>query len=113
MRMICYYYFPPCGNITHFIQPQSVCASTCTNITEVLCAEEWNTVLNELTVRDLITLAERFNAHIINCAEPDFPFDEAPQCCSNIGLDLNACEYLINKEALLRFSVNLYELLLS
>ena len=91
--MICYYYFPPCGNVTHFIEPQSVCASTCTNITEVLCYEEWNTVVDEVNEHGLDVLAERFNAHFIDCADPESPFDEAPFCCSNTGLDIDACKY--------------------
>ena len=29
MRMLCHYYFPPCGNSTHYEQPTSVCPAAC------------------------------------------------------------------------------------
>ena len=92
--MVCYYYFPPCGNITHYIPPSAVCESTCVAVSEELCATEWNILLEEIRSHGLNVLAEQFDADFINCTNTSVRFAQfgLPKCCSDVGINIDLCK---------------------
>ena len=79
IRGLCYHYFPPCGNATHFETPNSLCASTCRYTTENICQREWAAAqLYFNTISDHID--------ILNCSRPGGPLDQFSHCCSDAGI---------------------------
>ena len=84
LRGLCYYYFPPCGNATHFETPNSVCASTCHYTTENICQREWAAALQHF---DSISFYLTFyQLDVLNCSRPGGPLDQFPHCCSDAGI---------------------------
>ena len=82
-RILCYYYYPPCGNTTHFQPLNAVCEDTCVNITTKLCPGEWGVALQlvEPNAADLAATGLTF----LDCGNPGLYLDPIPHCCSNTG----------------------------
>ena len=88
IRALCYYYFPPCGNITHFEPPNALCQDTCIFFTEVVCQERWQTALSlTASVETFNNTIFRYNLHLMNCNDPGSPLGLLPHCCSDAGID--------------------------
>ena len=94
LRILCHYYFPPCGNSTVFEPPTSVCMETCNYLRE-LCPNEWNDIVayfeeNDATIRS-------YGATFINCSNTGEYLNPLPHCCSDVGIDIRmfntACCY--------------------
>lgn len=85
MRAVCYYYFPPCGNITHFEPPQALCEDVCRLLTEDICQEEWERTV-EVTNTVFRENVETFQLHLLNCSRPGSALDPLPYCCSDAGI---------------------------
>ena len=88
IRALCYYYFPPCGNITHFEPPNALCQDTCIFFTEVVCQERWQTALDLVaSVQSIKDNIIRYNLPPLNCSDPGSPLGLLPHCCSDAGID--------------------------
>ena len=84
---ICYYYFPPCGNTTHFQPPNAVCSETCYYFTEGLCQEAWERALSLIQEVDRINnTIFMYNLQPPNCSQPGEILDSLPHCCSDAGI---------------------------
>jgi hypothetical protein len=84
-RTVCYYYYPPCGNSTHFEPPNAVCQDICNYLTVDLCQKEWEMALSFLDgIQGFIDL---FQVPFINCSQPGAPLEPLPHCCSDAGVD--------------------------
>ena len=86
LRALCYFYFPPCGNITHFEPPAALCGSICQYMADSLCQKQWtNTVLRYYDIFQ----AEftRYNFGQLNCSNPSSELDAFPHCCSDAGIE--------------------------
>ena len=90
MRGLCYYYFPPCGNITNFEPPSSICESTCQYLTDNICQQQWADALRQFETN--LPILEIFMIDILNCSNPDSAMDQFPHCCSDAGIE----EYIGN-----------------
>ena len=101
MKALCYYYFPPCGNETHFEPPSSLCMSVCEYLTNDLCMKEWADALRHFN--NVKSFLESFQIDVLNCSKPGGPLEPATQCCSNAGVEVyigthnNYYDYLIKK----------------
>ena len=91
-RAICYYYYPPCGNNTHFAPPNALCQDVCNYLTIDLCPEEWALALNFISgIQELLELIQ---LEFVNCSQPGAPLGSLPHCCSDAGIDIMPGEIL-------------------
>ena len=44
-RILCHFYLPPGGNVTHFRPPTAMCPEVCNAMTEQ-CPDEWATIID-------------------------------------------------------------------
>ena len=86
-QLLCHFYFPPCGNVTHFHPPTSVCSEECKTISQ-MCPEEWASIVERFNENDAIIATE--GLQLINCDFPGKHLAPLPHCCSDLGL--NICE---------------------
>ena len=84
-RGLCYFYFPPCGNSSHFEPPRSLCVSVCRYLTENICQKEWADALQHFDSVKFLLVSQQLD--IINCSNPGGPLEQFPHCCSNIGVE--------------------------
>ena len=88
IRTLCYYFFPPCGNITHFEPPNAVCQDVCFNLANDICNKEWRQTVEflmgfeDFLIRNMI--------QFINCSNPGASLDPLPYCCSDAGVVIEA-----------------------
>ena len=84
-RAICYYYYPPCGNITHFALPNALCQDVCNYTTIGLCSSDgYSDLTFILSSADL----EELQVPILNCNQPGSFLGLVPHCCSDAGIDI-------------------------
>ena len=88
IRTLCYHYFPPCGNITHFEPPKALCQDVCEFVTEDVCSEEWQRSV-ELANTVYSETIESFQLHLPNCSQPGSALNPLPHCCSDAGIVLS------------------------
>ena len=87
-RAICYYYYPPCGNSTHFAPPNALCQDVCFYLAFDLCSEE------ELALEFLSGMERNIDdpndqqLPFLNCNQPGAPLGILPHCCSDAGIDI-------------------------
>ena len=85
-RAICYYYNPPCGNITHFAPPNALCQDVCFYLAFDLCSEEWELALD--FVGGMEHEIDVLRASFLNCNQPGAPLGTLSHCCSDAGIDI-------------------------
>ena len=86
-RVLCHFFLPPCGNVTVFQPPTTVCPEQCKLIGE-LCPTEWAKVVHLFSTYD-IGLSED-GLQLIDCNKHLSPL---PYCCSdiNVGVNISKC----------------------
>lgn len=82
-RMICHFYFPPCGNSTVFELPTSVCKDTCRAV-ESICGEEWDNVVKMFEQNRVVL--ELVGQTFINCDDPGHHLNPIPYKCTDLGI---------------------------
>ena len=85
VRELCYYYFPPCGNVTHFEPPSSLCESACRCFVDNICQQEWIQALQFFS--NHADFLMRIQIDVMNCSRVDFTFQQLPHCCSDAGIE--------------------------
>ena len=83
-RLLCHYYLPPCGNVTHFHPPTAVCPDQCRAIPK-LCPEEWAAVELRFNENNALLITE--GLQLIDCEFPGKHLFPLPHCCSDLGLN--------------------------
>lgn len=83
LRLLCHYYYPPCGKRKDFHPPSSVCPEQCKAVTE-LCPEEWAEV-----VKQFQELASPEGLHLLDCNNTGKHLAPLPHCCSDLPLNLS------------------------
>ena len=83
-RMLCHYFFAPCGANGLLHLPLSVCSKEC-HYVESTCTKEWIVVTNLLSVAGL---------GIINCSTTDALLQGLAPCCIDAGID-SKCMFCI------------------
>jgi hypothetical protein len=91
-RVICHFYFPPSGNITHFQPPVTVCPEQC-RLIEQLCPEAWASVVKKF--EDNSAIISSSGLQFIECDFPGRHLSPLPHCCSDLGLNASL---LLNNE---------------
>ena len=86
-QLLCHFYLPPCGNVTHFKPPSAVCSEQCWAVSQ-MCPEEWAAIEDRFRENDVIIATE--GLQLINCDFPGKHLSPLPHCCSDLGL--NTCE---------------------
>ncbi len=81
-RFMCLFYYPPCGNHTYFIPPQSICMEDCLMVVE-MCSSELQ-LLNEFFL--LQEIETNINATVselgfFDCSNTDAVISPLPHCC--------------------------------
>ena len=74
MRMLCHYYFPPCGNSTHYKPPTSVCPAAC----EAL-KKKCNILLDVFQRKLMVNTSDK-----LDCSKS--VIDPLPHVCSNLDI---------------------------
>ena len=85
-RLLCHYYLPPCGNVTHFQPPTAVCPEQCRSVFK-LCPEEWAAV--ESRFKENIVIISSVGLELIDCDFPGRHLSPLPHCCSDLGLNIS------------------------
>ena len=86
LRAVCYHYYPPCGNATHFEPPSALCQDICTTVIQTICQTEWQLLMQHLKgIEDYINT---FHIQFVNCSQPGFALGSLPHCCSDAGIRL-------------------------
>ena len=85
LRGLCYYYFPPCGNETHFEPPNSLCMSICQYLVDDVCQQQWIDALRHFDGISPFLVA--YQIDILNCSTLDNVFSRFPHCCSDAGIE--------------------------
>ena len=91
-RVICHFYFPPSGNITHFQPPVTVCPEQC-RLIEQLCPEAWASVVKKF--EDNSAIISSSGLQFIECDFPGRHLSPLPHCCSDLGLNACKCSNLL------------------
>ena len=90
-KIVCYFYYPPCGNSTMFDPPKEVCSDTCVFIRDELCPMEWE--LASRHFNSIIEFITNFGLNFIDCNNTGAFIDPLPHCCSNAGIEImTTCE---------------------
>ena len=95
-RILCYFYYPPCGNETMFESPKEVCRNTCMFLRDDLCPVEWESATQHFNrIGDFVT---RIGLNFIDCNDPGAFIHPLPHCCFDAGLDImTLCELVVYK----------------
>lgn len=75
-RVICHYFFPPCGNITHTLPPHSLCQEECVHV-QSTCGATWQAA-------ELAFGLDPF----INCNDTSRLLFPLPNCCTGAGITI-------------------------
>ena len=68
-RVLCHYYLPSCGNITHPAPPSSICQEECQMVQDK-CKETWNAalvVLHTRGIKPVIDCSDIYFHNIVSC----------------------------------------------
>ena len=74
-RVLCHFYLPTCGNITHLAPPSSICQEECQMVQQE-CQPTWDTVL----------VALKTIPQIIYCTDTSKLLFPVPHCCTGAEL---------------------------
>ena len=74
-RIICNYYFIPCGNLTNTLPPSSICPEEC-SLVEESCPSVW----------EVVRLAMDSELPFIDCTDTGSPLLPLPNCCTGAGI---------------------------
>ncbi len=83
-KLICSFYYPSCGNSTHFKPPKSVCSEICTYIRDSICPFEWQQAFSE----QLLLFLEDRGLPFLECSDPGKPIRPLEHCCYDAGIVL-------------------------
>ena len=75
-RVICYYYLPPCGNITYTQSPSSLCQEECVHVEES-CQATWQAAKLVFT-----------DPPFVDCEDTSQLLSPLPNCCTGAGIEL-------------------------
>ena len=92
LRILCHFYFPPCGNSTIFQSPTSVCIEFCNYLQET-CPFEWEIVIGYFEENDF--WLRPIGLTFINCSNTGEYLDPLPYCCSDVGLQIRMFSFII------------------
>ena len=86
-RVLCQYFLPPCGNLTMFEPPKSICEDVCDYLL-TLCPDAYRAVVDFFKSRpDLIELG----FYIFSSCSNTGDFLDFPHCCSDLDIDIRKC----------------------
>ncbi len=80
-RFICLFYYPPCGNHTHFIPPQSICMEDCLAVVE-MCSPELQLLNDFLLLQRLDLRINVTETGLFDCNRTDVVVSPLPHCCT-------------------------------
>ncbi len=83
-RFICLFYYPPCGNHTHFIPPQSICMEDCLVVVE-MCSAEVQLLNDFLLLQALEFTVNITETGLFDCSRTDVVISPLPHCCTAGG----------------------------
>ena len=75
-RVMCHYYLPSCGNMTHLLPPSSICQEECSQV-QSQCQKAWQ------GAEDLL-----YPHPFINCDDTSLLLFPLPNCCTGAGIIL-------------------------
>ena len=91
-RLLCSFYYPPCGNATRFEPPKEVCSDTCLFLRD-FCPTEWE--LATQFFNDDIDTNIPHGLNFIDCNDPGAFIHPLPHCCFDAGLDImTLCKFI-------------------
>ena len=91
IKVLCTYYFIPCGTSTAFQPPASVCSEQCFHLRNDLCPIQWEQALLYFADRqDLIAVG----LNLIDCNSSGEILEPLSHCCVDAGVTLCKCSYI-------------------
>ena len=93
MEVFCHFLFPPCGNVSVFEPPTSVCEDVC-HYMDGVCSEQLQQLLETLEqmrgviIGNTIVPPEEAGLTPINCSNTGEYLEPLPHCCSNAGVEI-------------------------
>ncbi len=84
-NLLCRFYYPPCGNNTHFEPPKSVCQEICSYVLDA-CPFEFQKAQEYLSEPSLAAFLERVGLTFLNCSDPGKPIRPLEHCCYDAGI---------------------------
>ena len=82
-KLLCFYYFPPCGNSTHFQPPQSICQEQCDYFANDVCSDFIDAVYQYFDQRPFI---DELGLQFINCNDTGAALEPLDYCCSDANI---------------------------
>ena len=76
-RVICHYYLPPCGNVTHPLPPSSLCREECVYVEET-CQTTWQAAQIVFT-----------DPPFIDCEDTSQLLSPLPHCCTGASIEFS------------------------
>ena len=80
-RVLCLYYYPPCGFNGTFIAPVSICPEECSYV-QHQCENTWKELVSILRISNP-------DDGFINCSNPGQILDPLPHCCVDAGITMD------------------------
>ena len=88
IKLLCNYYFIPCGNSSAFQPPVSVCSEQCFHVRNDLCPNEWKLIVEHFRNNpELVALGLAF----IECNNTGLILEPLPYRCTDAGITLRKC----------------------
>ncbi len=83
-QFMCLYFFPPCGNHTHFFPPQSICMEDCSMVVG-MCSSEVQLLSDFLVLEGLQFAINISELGFFDCSRTDAVVSPLPHCCTTGG----------------------------
>lgn len=92
-RVLCNYYYYPCGSNGTLTVPQFICPDVCTYVSSINCVSEWNRLegIVAMHVRDDPYYTNDPTLFIPKCNETNLPLDFlnlSSDCCTDGGIEI-------------------------
>ena len=88
IKVLCTFYFIPCGTSTAFEPPVSVCSEECFHLRNNLCPTQWEQALSYFAVRPNLV---EVGLNLIDCNSSGEILTPLSHCCVDAGVTLCKC----------------------
>ena len=80
-KLVCKFFFIPCGKNGTLVSPQAICEDECTYLSVDLCPNEWELAVQHFARQPIL---DQFGLSWVNCSNPGKILEPLPHCCSDL-----------------------------
>ena len=88
-RVMCHYYFPPCGSFSHSLPPSSICQEECSQV-QSECHDTWQ-----------MAAAVLYPIPFIDCNDTSRLIFPLPNCCTGAGIMIGTRDEVTSSASML------------